>query len=229
MAVDCGQADDTIDHCHRHQCRLRARVQGERITRADIEAFGTTAGCLGCNAVRSGQRAQAHSDPCPVRIEERLKPTPEGAQRLDRRCEVLNEALAREVERNVRRRQETGSAAGESAVPQGSKDAPIPPDSDPRRRRAMKPATAVASGGSSQMDGSRAVADESRMYVEGEEKDESSNPNVQNVRRRIMTKTSTEESRMDDEGEERDELRSSTVLNARRRIVTKTPLGREQI
>ena len=42
-----------------------ARVQRERITRTDIEAFGTTAGCPGCNAIRSGKRAQAHSDPLP--------------------------------------------------------------------------------------------------------------------------------------------------------------------
>ena len=32
-----------------------ARVQRERITRADIEAFGSTAGCPGCNAIRSGK------------------------------------------------------------------------------------------------------------------------------------------------------------------------------
>ena len=31
-----------------------ARVWKERITRADIEPFGTTAGCPGCNASRSG-------------------------------------------------------------------------------------------------------------------------------------------------------------------------------
>ena len=58
-----------------------ARVHRERITRTDIEAFGTTAGCPGCNAIRSGKRAQAHSDPCRVRIEECLKTTPEGAER----------------------------------------------------------------------------------------------------------------------------------------------------
>ena len=39
-----------------------ARVQRERITRTDIEAFGTIAG--------SGKRAQVHSDPCRTRIEE---------------------------------------------------------------------------------------------------------------------------------------------------------------
>ena len=65
-----------------------ALVQKERITRADIEAFGTTAGCWGSNAIRSGKRAQAHSDPCRVRIEERLKTTQEGAEGPDRRSEV---------------------------------------------------------------------------------------------------------------------------------------------
>ena len=69
-----------------------ARVQRGRITRTDIEAFGSTAGCPGCIAIRSGKRVQAHSDPCRVRIEECLKRTPEGAERLIRRSEVLNEA-----------------------------------------------------------------------------------------------------------------------------------------
>ena len=71
-----------------------ARVQRERITRTDIEAFGTTAECSDCDTIRSGKRAQAHSD---VRIEERLKTIPEGSERLDRRSKVLNEALAKEV------------------------------------------------------------------------------------------------------------------------------------
>ena len=74
-----------------------ARVQRERITRTDIEAFRTIAGRPGCNAFRSGKRAQAYSDPCRVRIEDCLKITPEGSERLDRRSEVLNEALAKEV------------------------------------------------------------------------------------------------------------------------------------
>ena len=78
-----------------------ARVQRERITRTDIEGFGTTAGCPACNAIKSGKQAQAHSDLCRARIEECLKTTPEGAECPDRRSEVLNEALAKEVERNV--------------------------------------------------------------------------------------------------------------------------------
>ena len=38
---------------------------------------------------------------------------------MDRRSVVLNEALAKEVERNVRRREEMGYTAGELAAPQG--------------------------------------------------------------------------------------------------------------
>ena len=183
--------------------------------------------------MRSGKRAQALSDPCCVRIEECLKTTPQGAERLDRRSEVLNEALAKEVERNARRGEEIGNTGGELAAPQELKDMPIPPDSDPRKRRAIKAATVVAISGSSQMEGNRAVAetptqqhsraDGSRMDVEGEERDESRSSKAQNIRRRIMTKTSMKESRMDDDGEEGD------VPNTRRRIATKTSLEENNI
>ena len=66
----------------------------------------------------------------------------------------------------------------------------------------MKAATAAASSGSSQMEDSRAVAetptqqnsttDESRMDVEGAERDESRSSKAQNTRRRVTTKTSME-------------------------------------
>ena len=148
-------------------------MQRERITGTDTEAFGTTAGCT---RRRSGKRSQAYSDPCPVRLEECLKTTPEG--------------LSASIEDE--RREEVGSAE-ELAAPQELKDVPIPPDSDPRKRRAMKAAIAVASSGSSQMDSNRAVTDESRMDVEGEERDESRASKAQNIRRRILTKTSMEE------------------------------------
>ena len=66
---------------------------------------------------------------------------------MDRRGEVLNEAIAKEVERNVRRREEVGNTGGELAAPQDLKDVPIPLGSDPRKRCAMKAAAAVASSG----------------------------------------------------------------------------------
>ena len=109
-----------------------------------------------------------------------------------------------------------------------------PPDSDLRKRRAMKATTVVASSGSSQMEGGRAVAETStqqnsiayglRVDVKGEERDESRSSKAQNIRRLIMTKTPTEESPMVDEGQEGDEFRSSTVPNTMRRIAAKASL-----
>ena len=92
-------------HCHHHQCLLselqcRGRESPGRTSKPSEPLQDARV------AIRSDleKRAQAHSDPCCNRIEERLKTTPEGAERVDRRSEVLNEALAKEVERNVRRR-----------------------------------------------------------------------------------------------------------------------------
>ena len=84
------------------------------------------------------------------------------------------------------------------AAPQELKEVPIPLGTDPRERGVMKAATAVASSGSSQMESSRAVADESRMDVEGEERDESRSSTEPNTRRKIVTKTSWEKSKSDE-------------------------------
>ena len=47
-----------------------ARIQRERITKQDVDEFGATVGCPGCNAIKGNRRVQAHSDRCRVRIEE---------------------------------------------------------------------------------------------------------------------------------------------------------------
>ena len=47
------------------------------------------------------------------RIEERLRTTPHGAERLDRRNEVINEALAEEVRREEQKRRRSDRAAAE--------------------------------------------------------------------------------------------------------------------
>ena len=83
-----------------------ARVQRERITKHDINEFGATIGCPGCSAIRDNKRAQAHSDRCRMRIEERLRTTPQGAEGLDRRNEVINEALAEEARREEQKKEE---------------------------------------------------------------------------------------------------------------------------
>ena len=59
-----------------------ARVQRERITKQDIDEFGATIGCPGCNAIKDNKRAQAHSDRCRKRIEECLRNTPHGAEKI---------------------------------------------------------------------------------------------------------------------------------------------------
>ena len=59
------------------------------------------------------KRAQAHSDRCRIRIEEGLRTTPHGAERLDKRAEVINEALAEEVRREEQKRRRSDISAAE--------------------------------------------------------------------------------------------------------------------
>ena len=134
-----------------------ARVQSERITKQDIDEFGATIGCPGCNAIRDNKRSQAHSDRCRKRIEESLRKTPHGAERLDRRDEVINEALAEEVRRGEQRKKKsdgtttavpgTRSTAPEpmaaSATP-GLRENLIEPNTNPKRRQLMKSASLTA-------------------------------------------------------------------------------------
>ena len=86
--VDSGQTRRSSGpHSNPFRCRLREHeIPRERITKQDINKFGATIGCLGCNAIRDNRRALAHSDRCRMRIEERLRTTPHGAERLDRRA-----------------------------------------------------------------------------------------------------------------------------------------------
>ena len=74
-----------------------ARLPRERITKQDKVEVRATVGCPGCNAIKDNRRAQAHSDRCSVRIEGCLRIAQRGAARLDRRNEVINEALAEDV------------------------------------------------------------------------------------------------------------------------------------
>ena len=156
------------------------RVQRERITKQDIDEFGATIGCQGCNAIKDNKRAQAHSDRCRKRIEECLRNIPHGAERLDRRKEVINEALAEEVRRGEQRKKRsdgttaatpgTGSAAPEpmtgSAAPELRED-PIEPDPNPKRRLIMKSASSEASSSGQQREKRPTPDGESRTQAEG--------------------------------------------------------------
>ena len=71
-----------------------------RITREDIEKVGYSDGCMGCNAMRASKPAQRHSEYCRRRVQEDLKGTEEGRQRLEKAEERFTEARVRSGERN---------------------------------------------------------------------------------------------------------------------------------
>ena len=122
-----------------------ARIQRERITKQDSDEFGATVRCPGCN-----KRTQAHSDRCRVRIEECLRRTPQGAERLDRRREVNNEALAEEIQRGEQRKESRirGTPAPKlaSSTRHEMRENPTEPDRNPKQRLLMKSASSAASG-----------------------------------------------------------------------------------
>ena len=128
-----------------------ARVHRGRITKQDIDAFGTTVGCPDCNAIRSWKRAQAESDPCRARIEERLRTTHQEAERLERRDEVIIEALAEEVQRREKRKEDDSRKSAEASSSQGMQDEPIEPDPDLKRRMALESSSADESSSNSRL------------------------------------------------------------------------------
>ena len=106
---------------------------------------------------RTTKGAQAHSDRCRKRIEECLRTTPHGAERLDRRNEVLNKALAEEVQRGEQRKKRSDKAT--AAVPESEpaasaapepREALVEPDPNQKRRLLMKSASSTASGSGQQ-------------------------------------------------------------------------------
>ena len=152
--------------------------------------------------IRDNKRRQAHSDRCRKRIEENLRRTPHGAERLNRREEVINEALAEEVQRRERREKETDRVAtaatgiAKVSAPAKWKENPIEPDPDPKRRMIMKSTSLTASSSSGHNREKRTKSDmESKMQVENtsvpviNESSESTETVTTNTRRRIVGKS----------------------------------------
>ena len=84
-------------------------------------------GCPGCNAIKAS------------------------AERLDRRIEIINKALAEEIQRGEQRKKRSDNTT--AAVPEPAASAaqdlrqgPIEPDPNPKRRLLMKSASSTASG-----------------------------------------------------------------------------------
>ena len=136
----------------------------------DIDEFGATIGCPGDNAIKDNTRAQAHPDSCRTRIEECLRTAPHGAERLDRRNEVIHEGLAEEVRRGEQRKKKSDRATAavpetESVAPESRED-PIEPEANPKRRLLTKSPSLTASGSGQQRQKSAVPDDESGMQVE---------------------------------------------------------------
>ena len=92
---------------------------------------------------------------------------------MDQRNEVINEALAEEVQRGEQRkkRSDTATAAALESEPAASAasetgEAPFEPDLNPKRRLFMKSASSTASGSGQQQEQRSIPDDELRMQVE---------------------------------------------------------------
>ena len=104
--------------------------------------------CPGCNAIKDRMRAQAHSDLCRVRIEASLRITPQGADRIDRKSEVINEALAEELQGNERGSRVTAASAPQTTASTSHelRETLILLGQNPMRRLYMKSASSAGSG-----------------------------------------------------------------------------------
>ncbi len=83
------------------------------IRKQDIEEFGATPGCAGCVATAAGKRGVAHTKACRKRIEDCMKSTERGKQRLEEAEKRTNDALARNVEAAEKKRKQQEEAKDE--------------------------------------------------------------------------------------------------------------------
>ena len=121
-------------------------------------------------AIRDNRRAQARSDRCRMRIDERLRTTPQGAERLDRRDEVINEALAEEVRREEQKRRSSDRTAAEvteaESTASGSRESTIEPDPNPKRSLIVKSASTTVCGSRQERERRGIPDDDSRRQIE---------------------------------------------------------------
>ena len=85
----------------------RLRTRRMYIRRMEVEKYGPTRGCPGCEKVMSGAVpsciAAAHNDECRERMEKLMMRDPEGADRVVRTKTRINDALARHIEEHDER------------------------------------------------------------------------------------------------------------------------------
>jgi hypothetical protein len=73
------------------------------IKKADIDKFGFSNGCPGCNAIRRHRAPVNHSEACRERIETMLNQNPDGADRIAKRKQAIDTAVAEAGEMHMER------------------------------------------------------------------------------------------------------------------------------
>ena len=151
-------------------------------TRKIVDEFDATIRRQGYNSFKDNARAQERSEQCRRRIEEHIRNTPQGTKGLDRRNEMISEALTEETRIKGQREKEsnkttvaaqearsaaasaTTTVTGPAASPAGEN--PSEPDANPRRRLLMKSALLTASSSREQVQERSISNGESRMQVQ---------------------------------------------------------------
>ena len=79
------------------------KVRRLYVKRTDIAKFGYTTGCLGCSAMMRKAAPVAHGDECRKRVADCLSQSPEGADRVEKRRQAVDEAVAEAGEKMFER------------------------------------------------------------------------------------------------------------------------------
>ena len=67
--------------------------------KADVNKFGPTPGCIGCRNSIAGLPSHNHDERCRKRMEEKLRESDEGRQRMQRSDARIDKRLAEHIER----------------------------------------------------------------------------------------------------------------------------------
>ena len=69
------------------------------IKKTDVETYGKTPGCPGCESMGRGGKAKNHTETCRNRLEEEMKKTEQGQERIKEAEKRMDESLARRLEK----------------------------------------------------------------------------------------------------------------------------------
>lgn len=72
-----------------------------QLRRGDALNHGFTEKCIGCQAILAGAPRRGHSEECRTRLENAIRPSNGGQQRINKQKDRENEKLARKIEENI--------------------------------------------------------------------------------------------------------------------------------